>query len=607
MPEKKSKRTYGGAAVAAGGAGLATSTSLVARAERASIPRRQAKIDAKLAAKIKHIQRTMPQSAGARRGLPNVGVPGANKKTVRAGPGVAGPKVKPKIAAARSSPPPRHSATGELRNARKAAFRQIHELKASRKIVKPLISTRQGKAWTATALVGAPVSYLGARHQLRENQRHPLAKSWISKATAQQKKERNLAAGYGGAVAGGLGYQGAGFLSRPVDAANEKKIRANPAHQAVQAAHRKKHLPGGALAGDPRYRTYFRSYPKSLPGARLKRVLSWTHTGKAGVAATGAVAAGTGYASLSASRKLQGTHKKPVAKQLVLVTKKDLMSDAELRRRKKLQGTISRTTSTLGLAGVGTLGAGLALKKNPAMLRKIPRYSKLSNKAIQAKGARLGERATHIGILSGGIGGLGGYNFAAYTNAESRKRQMKPVAKSYGHEADMTPYTGEEGVAKAWSPTGDTFDSEARRGKRSKVYEGASLAGAGAGGAAVAHYGTHAVRHAVRATRAYKPVELHEKSVTTRKITRGANKGKMADTAHYKPTKAVKVGRLTREIGATGKAGAKGLAGAAVLGGSLYAHKKIKEGRAGSWQPYAKRLSGDEQSETTSAFGVDHV
>lgn len=84
------------------------------------------------------------------------------------------------------------------------------------------------------------------------------------------------------------------------------------------------------------------------------------------------------------------------------------MTDVELRRRKKLAGNIALTTSTVGLGGLGLLGAGVALKK--------PRLTKI---------------ATTGSIVNGGIGGAGGYNFAAINRAEAKKR---PVAKAFDSE-----------------------------------------------------------------------------------------------------------------------------------------------------------------------------
>lgn len=81
------------------------------------------------------------------------------------------------------------------------------------------------------------------------------------------------------------------------------------------------------------------------------------------------------------------------------------MSDVELRGRKKAAGHIAVTTSTMGLGSLAALGAGAALKK--------PRLTK-----VAATGS----------IVSGGVGGAGGYNFAAIQRAEAKRR---PVAKAF--------------------------------------------------------------------------------------------------------------------------------------------------------------------------------
>ena len=58
------------------------------------------------------------------------------------------------------------------------------------------------------------------------------------------------------------------------------------------------------------------------------------------------------------------------------------------------------------------------------MLRKIPGMEKkVAAKVPHGYPNKLKDAATGVGVVSGGIGGVGGYNFAAYTNAESRKKK----------------------------------------------------------------------------------------------------------------------------------------------------------------------------------------
>lgn len=148
---------------------------------------------------------------------------------------------------------------------------------------------------------------------------------------------------------------------------------------------------------------------------------------------------------------------------------RELMSDAELKRRKKIQGRISQTTSTLGLTGVGIGSAALIAGKKPGALRAVQRKVPAARKLTPEK---LKDAGLYTSLASGGIGGVGGYNFAAYTNAESRKRQ--PVRKSVAPDMDGT--YGEEGFAKAWEPQARNFDAESKRHNRARNYE---LAGAG--------------------------------------------------------------------------------------------------------------------------------
>jgi hypothetical protein len=272
-----------------------------------------------------------------------------------------------------------------------------------------------------------------------------------------------------------------------------------------------------------------------------------------------------------------------------------IMSDTEIKRRKRLQGHISQTTGTLGLASLGAFGAS----KIPAakVLTKTPRLRRIGASPIvnainpeKAKNASIG-----LSAASGGIGGAGAYNFAAYTNAESRKRkQVVPVKKDASMEMG---YYGEEGrpltheqieaeIEKAWTPSASNFDSEKSRTRRAKGYEGASLVGAGAGGAYAAHHGMQAVHEGGK----LKPKVMSE--VKT-KINSAGKPYKIALGSQGEkavPLKALK---------ATGHHAGRAGVGLAAVAGAAATHSALKRKRSGSWQPYAKR-------DTTSAFGVDH-
>jgi len=255
-----------------------------------------------------------------------------------------------------------------------------------------------------------------------------------------------------------------------------------------------------------------------------------------------------------------------IRRKKVAKAEKPLMSDAELRRRKKLQGHISRTTSTLGLTGVGLLGTSLALKKKPGLLKAVPGLKK-------ANPDKLREGAQNIGLVSGGIGGVGGYNFAAYTNAESRKRQK--VAKSMD---EMAPTYGVVGFAKQWEPVARKYDPEANRRKRAETYPklatGVSAA-AGAGAAASAGAGADKLLR----SRVVRPKGL------VGPMTRG-----QASWAKGQGTVLRTAGRKNLKTAA-----ALGLSSAAAAAGSK--HLKHKRDSA-SWASYSKSA--------TSAFGVLH-
>lgn len=232
---------------------------------------------------------------------------------------------------------------------------------------------------------------------------------------------------------------------------------------------------------------------------------------------------------------------------------KPLMSDAEIRRRKKIQGGVSRTTSTLGLGGLAVGGTALAARKPKVLgtLKKLPGMQNVDENKLKDIGL-------YTSLASGGIGSVGGYNFAAYTNAESRKRRpvvpKKPVKKNL--DEFYTPYSGEEGIAKAYDP-------EEKRMARNKAYEGATLVGAGAGGAATAH----------------QSLKLGNTIKGGVKTAQRGGGGKY----HY-----VEAGGLK----SMKSAGKKTALAAAVTGAAVAGNKKIREKQKHSWQPYVSKALG---------------
>jgi hypothetical protein len=274
------------------------------------------------------------------------------------------------------------------------------------------------------------------------------------------------------------------------------------------------------------------------------------------------------------------------------------MSDAEMRRRQKLQGKIGRTTSTLGLSGVALTGAAIATKKKPGALKavtKVPGLSRVSHGGLK-------NAAFHTSIAAGGIGGVGGFNQAAIYSAESRKRKAATVVKKeFGMEMG---YYGEEGrplthqqieaeIEKAWTPSASNFDSERSRHRRTGAYQAGAMAAAGAGGA-------YAARHGVKAVQQGKKIQSIPDSAQIKTVEETVR-----PKAGKEFTRNVKrAGKTFRAldadvVGRTLKHGGKAGLGLAAVGGAAATHSAINRKKSGSWQSYAKR-------DATSAFGVDH-
>jgi hypothetical protein len=528
-----------GQAQAVGGAGLALGVPWVSRGEKKILSIRRARNQRKIA----QAKANIPQRAA--RGGTKITAPTRSKY------GGAGKKV--------SSEVPYHPKSASQREAlrlkRKAGFRRVRELEAAGARIKPKLYPHQSKLWAASTAVGVPVSYMGARRAVRARE----AQERIGKKLDQ----KDTTAAYAGGAGAGIAYQGGAMLTKPIDWRNEKKIKASPQHRATLAAHEKKY-PRGTSAGDTRYREFFRNYPKKLPGGRMKRVFTHTHTGKSGGLATlGVIGAGAaGGVGVSRHRQKSAIGKRG-------------MTETELRHRRRVQGKIGRTTSTLGLAGVGLAGAGALAAHKPGALRAIRKVPKLGKTTSQG----LKDAAFYTGITSGGIGGVGGFNQAAIYSAESKRRKATTVSKSDGIESGYFGDEGHQGVVeKAWSPVNSRFDSEESRGKRASAYQGAGLVGAGAGAAYAGHQGTKLYHSAKK----LKPKEVFEPGVAP-------------PGGKYR---AIKVGALKE----AGKHGGKAAAGAAVAAGGVGLAHHISRKKKSSWQPYAKRDSG-----SVSAFGVDHL
>ena len=273
---------------------------------------------------------------------------------------------------------------------KKAALREVNVVGRELKNLKAPTNVNRTKVWLPLTAGGAAMTWHGGRKEFGKK--------------ASRKDADAAALGAAGGIAAHQGA-GLGFTLR--------RMKVMDAHQGADRAkvkaYNKTALPkGGMKTGDPNWKKYWRNYPKDVPGGKTARVLSRTHGGKTGAAVLLGSATAGGATGVAVSRKKDK------------VTKRD-MSDKELRRRKKAQGAISRTTSTLGLGGLGLLGASVAMKK-PGTLKRIQAvHPKLANTSPE----KVRSTANNVALVSGGIGGLGGYNFASYTAAEAKQKKFK--------------------------------------------------------------------------------------------------------------------------------------------------------------------------------------
>jgi hypothetical protein len=104
---------------------------------------------------------------------------------------------------------------------------------------------------------------------------------------------------------------------------------------------------------------------------------------------------------------------------------KPLISDAEIRRRKKIQ---ARTSQATGALGIGALGAQIAsTKTGGAAGAKLAGLARVKNPTKFGESVRARGEKVRVPLLatSAGIGSVASFNFARYTDAEARKRVRK--------------------------------------------------------------------------------------------------------------------------------------------------------------------------------------
>lgn len=275
------------------------------------------------------------------------------------------------------------------------------------------------------------------------------------KYSAKEMQQRRRASD-AGAVIGGIAGAGMGYDS--VKGAKRVGRSLEQGQQAYKTHRTAVKIPGSpeTIGGHSRTKS-LGAAAKTTVGAARRLPKS-----RAGLAELGGVYAG-GVGGLIVGSAAGDRHalkrlnpKEPVGKS------SRLMSDAEIRRRKKVQGHVSQATGALGLTALGgTLAASPAgrnaLRKIPKLQEKVAAPKKKDPDRDRIKAATVPVLAT-----SAGLGGASSFNFAAYTGAESRKR---PVRKN-------------------WSATAGSYSPERNRRRRNDAYPG--LAAGASGGAAAA-------------------------------------------------------------------------------------------------------------------------
>jgi hypothetical protein len=157
----------------------------------------------------------------------------------------------------------------------------------------------------------------------------------------------------------------------------------------------------------------------TLAARRWPQAHKMTAVTVGGVAGGAALTEGSNRLAGKGYEKRIKNQKKILARQKTQLAKSKPMSDAELRRRKKLQGHISQTTGVLGLTSLAAFGASKV--PGSKVMAKTPKLRRIANRIDTKKAENI---ALGTSTTGAGIGGAGSFNFAAYTNAESRKRKQ---------------------------------------------------------------------------------------------------------------------------------------------------------------------------------------
>jgi hypothetical protein len=267
------------------------------------------------------------------------------------------------------------------------------------KAAKPKVFPKQTKLWATGLATGVPLAYYGAQ----------------KKVSKRSNKERDVNAGFAGGLAGFGAYQGGSLALKPIEKPLERKIKSDSKLKAIQQAHKEKHLPKKATAGHPGWIKYSREYPKELPGAKLRRVQAYTHSGKSGGLLTlGATAAGAA-AGVKYDRKQR-------VKKMSTVSAFGVDHGDEFSKKKKGGRDHLRGAATGALAGGaagGAAGAGLAGAYGNSIGNSMSQTYRTASKAQKLK--RLGPGMAAFGAVGAIPVGAGGAVAGGVIGRKSKK------------------------------------------------------------------------------------------------------------------------------------------------------------------------------------------
>lgn len=94
-----------------------------------------------------------------------------------------------------------------------------------------------------------------------------------------------------------------------------------------------------------------------------------------------------------------------------------LPSNKRIARQKKAQAGFSLVGGTLGLAALASRGKAARIGS------KVRYAGVVDGERMAAKASKWKDRSTALTTAGAGVGGVGAYNFASYTNADAKKQQ----------------------------------------------------------------------------------------------------------------------------------------------------------------------------------------